>query len=106
MHSSYSECVRSEKTGKFDAGSNSRRRAVADVVQTIFGVSLALGTACRRKQEAAAALADAHREALAAVRAAPAKQADKAGWKQAGRTCWLWATATPRVCIFSAASLY
>lgn len=76
------------------------RRAVAEVVQSVFAVPLALGTVCRREQETAAALADAHSQALTAVQSAPAKQVDETGWKKAGRPCWLWAAACRRVTAF------
>ena len=42
----------------------------------------------------------AHREAVAAVRAAAVKGADETSWKQAGKLCWLWAAATAGVSAF------
>jgi transposase len=76
------------------------KRGVEDVVETVFGVSLALGTVAAVEQEVSSALAPAHAEALAAVRQAPAKNADETGWKQAGRRCWLWTAVTAGVACF------
>jgi transposase len=67
------------------------KRGVEDVVETLFGVPVSLGTVAAAEQEMSAALATAHAEAVAAVRAAAAKNVDETGWKQAGRLCWLWA---------------
>jgi transposase IS66 family protein len=47
-----------------------------------------------------AALAAPHDEARQAVHSAAAKNVDETSWKQAGRTCWLWAAATATVAFF------
>jgi transposase len=59
-----------------------------------------LGTVSNLEQEVSAALADAHAEAQQAVQAAPAKNVDETGWKQAGAKRWLWGAATARVACF------
>lgn len=66
------------------------KRGVEEVVETVFGVPVSLGTVAQVEQEVRVALASAHAEAAAAVRQAPAKNVDETGWKQAGRLCWLW----------------
>jgi transposase len=76
------------------------KRGVEEVVETVFGVPVALGTVAAVEREASAALAQAHAEAAAAVRRAPAKNADETGWKVAGRLCWLWAAVTTRAAFF------
>ena len=76
------------------------KRGVEEVVETVFGVPLALGTVTAVEQEVSAALAPAHAEAVAAVRQAPAKNTDETGWKQAGRLCWLWTAVTSGVACF------
>jgi transposase len=76
------------------------KRGVEEVVETLFGVPVALGTVAAVEQEVSAALAPAHAEAVAAVRAAPVKNLDETGWKQAGRLCWLWAGITQTVACF------
>jgi transposase len=67
------------------------KRGVEDVVETLFGVPVSVGTVAAAEQEMSAALATAHAEAGAAVRAAAVKNVDETGWKRAGRLCWLWA---------------
>jgi transposase len=70
------------------------KRGVEEVVETLFGVPMSLGAVAAAEQEMSAALATAHADAIAAVRAAPVKNVDETGWKQAGRLCWLWAGVT------------
>ncbi|HEX2518899.1 MAG TPA: IS66 family transposase [Castellaniella sp.] len=76
------------------------KRGVEEIVETVFGVPISLGTVANLEQEMSAALAPAHAEAQQAVQAAPAKQADETGWKQAGQPRWLWAAATATVACF------
>lgn len=76
------------------------KRGVAEVVQTVFGVPLALGTVSAVEQEVSAALAPAHAEAAVTARQAKSVNVDETGWKQAGRTCWLWTAVTARVAYF------
>jgi transposase len=66
------------------------KRGVEEVVETVFGVPVALGTVSAAEQEASAALAPAHAEVAAHVQAAPVKHVDETGWKQSGQLCWLW----------------
>jgi transposase len=77
------------------------KRGVAEVVATVFGVPVALGTVSAVEREVSAALAAAHAEAVAAVRQAPVKNVDETGWKQAGRLCWLWTAVTHGVVAFT-----
>jgi len=76
------------------------KRGVEEVVETVFGVPVALGTVTAVEQEASAALAPAHAEAAQAVRHAPTKNTDETGRKQAGRLCWLWTAVTSGVACF------
>jgi transposase len=76
------------------------KRGVEEVVETIFGVPVALGTVTAVEHEASAALAPAHAEAGAAVRRAAAKNTDETGWKEAGRLCWLWTAVTTSAAYF------
>jgi transposase len=76
------------------------KRGVEEVVETVFGVPIGLGTVAAVEQEVSAALAPAHAEAVAAVRTAPVKNADETGWKQAGRLCWLWTAVSSGVACF------
>jgi transposase len=76
------------------------QRGVEDLVETVFGLPLGLGTVTNAEREVSQALAPAHAEAMAAVQAAPVKNADETGWKQAGRRCWLWVAATATIAAF------
>ena len=76
------------------------KRAVEDIALAVFDAPLSLGTVANLEQEMSAALADAHQQALAAVRQAEVKHADETSWKQAGRLRWLWAAATAHVAAF------
>src|SRR5207248_9484708 len=73
------------------------KRGVEEVVETVFGVPLALGVVANIEQEVSTALAPAHAAAVQAVRAAPVKHVDETGWKQAGRLCWLWTAVNAQV---------
>jgi transposase len=76
------------------------KRGVEEVAEALFGLPVALGTVAAAEREVSAALADAHAQAVAAVRSAPVKHVDETGWKRAGRLCWLWAGVTQAVACF------
>lgn len=76
------------------------KRTVVELLETVFGVPLALGSVTPLEQEMSAALQPAYDEAVQAVRQAPHKHADETGWKQAGRLCWLWGVATKTTAAF------
>jgi transposase len=76
------------------------KRGLEEIAEAVFEVPLALGTISRLEARMSAALAPAHAEALAAVRAAPVKHVDETGWKQAGVRRWLWLAATATTAVF------
>jgi len=76
------------------------KRGVEEIAGAVFDAPVGLGTVTNLEQEVSRALAPAHREARAAIAAAPVKHVDETGWKQAGKKRWLWAAATPRVAAF------
>jgi len=76
------------------------KRGLEEIAQAVFEVPLALGTVSHLEGQMSQALAAAHAEALEAVRAAPAKNVDETGWKQAGQKRWLWLAATSTVAAF------
>jgi transposase len=76
------------------------KRAVEEVVETLFGVPLALGTVSRLESQVSDALAAPHAEAAEAVCQAAVKHVDETGWRKAGRLCWLWAAVTHSVALF------
>jgi transposase len=75
-------------------------RGLEEIAQDVLEVPLSLGTVAHLRQQASQALAPAHAEALAAVRAAPVKNVDETSWKLAGRLCWLWLAAAGSVAAF------
>lgn len=76
------------------------KRGIEEIVETLFGLPIALGSVANLEQEMSAALEAAHGEAQQAVRQAPIKHVDETGWKQAGQRCWLWGAATTLVACF------
>jgi len=76
------------------------KRGVEEIAEAVLGLPIALGTVANLEREVGAALAPAHREAVAAVRRAEVKFADETGWKLWGKLCWLWAAAAGGVAAF------
>ena len=76
------------------------KRAVQEIVETVFQVPVSLGTVVASEQQMSAALATPHEEARDAVRDAPVKNTDETGWKRAGQRCWLWLAATSTVAYY------
>jgi transposase len=76
------------------------RRAVEEVVKTVFEVPISLGSVSGLEAQTSAALASAYQEAQAAVRDAPVKNTDETGWSEKGQKRWLWTAATATVAFF------
>lgn len=76
------------------------QRGLEEIATDVFDVPLSVGTVAKLQAEVSAALAPAHAEALAAVRAAGVKHVDETGWKLAGKLCWLWVAATGTAAAF------
>jgi transposase len=76
------------------------KRGLEEITEALFRVPIAVGTVANLEQEMSAALAPAHQQAVAALRAAPVKYVDETGWKQAGRKRWLWAAVAGGVVVF------
>lgn len=77
------------------------KRAIEEIADQVFDAPIALGTVVNLEQEVSAALADAHQEAQAAVRASAVKNVDETSWKLSGKLRWLWAAATTTVAVFT-----
>jgi transposase len=80
------------------------RREAADVCGTLLDAPLSVGSVDGLCQAASAALAAPVTEAQASVRTAARANADETGWRQAGRSHWLWCAVTPLVTVFRLAS--
>lgn len=76
------------------------RRGVEEIVETLFGVPICVGTIMNLEQETSAALANAHAEAAQAVQQAESKNVDETGWKQGRERRWLWGAATAAAAVF------
>ena len=76
------------------------KRGVAEIVETLYHMPIALGTVSNLEQEMSAALKPANGEAQQAVQQATVKHVDETGWKEAGNKRWLWAAATATVVCF------
>jgi transposase len=80
------------------------KRGLEEVVESLFGVPVALGTIANLEQKTSAALAAPHQEILQAIQQAAVKNVDETSWKQAGQKRWLWVAVTS-VAIFFAVKL-
>jgi transposase len=76
------------------------RRAVEEVVETVFEVPISLGSVSALEAATSAALAVSYQEAQAAVRNAPVKNTDETSWREKGQKRWLWTAATATVACF------
>jgi transposase len=76
------------------------QRGLEELAEDVFDVPLSLGTVGHLAEQASAALAPAHAEAVQAVRQAAVKNVDETSWKRAGDRCWLWAAATATAVAF------
>jgi len=76
------------------------QRGLEDVAEVVFGVPLSLGSVTSLQDQMGEALEPAHQGIADEVRAAPVKNADETGWKQAGGKRWLWAAVTTTAALF------
>jgi transposase len=76
------------------------QRGLEEIAEDVLEVPLSVGTVAHLQTQVSAALAPAHAEALAAVRAAAVKNVDETSWKLAGKLCWLWLAATGTAAAF------
>lgn len=76
------------------------KRTIEEIVRTLFGVPLSLGSVSNAEQEVAAALEQPYAQAQAAVEQAAVKNADETGWALVGKLCWLWMAVAAGVAFF------
>jgi len=76
------------------------KRRVVEILETVFGLALSLGSVSRHEAEMSVALAPAQEEVTRAVRAASALNLDETGWLQHGETRWLWLAASRCAALF------
>lgn len=75
-------------------------RQVQEVLATLFGVDLGLGSVPALKQATSVALAAPAAEAHAYVQAQGQANVDETGWREARRRAWLWVAVTAQVTVF------
>lgn len=79
---------------------NVSQRDVAEVLQTLFGLDLSLGSVSTLGQQVSAAVAAPVAEAQAYVQTQPVANADETSWRQGQQGCWLWVAVTAWVRVF------
>jgi transposase len=75
------------------------KRDARDLLQTVLGVSMAVGSVVACEQETSAATAAAHEEARLASAQVVAANLDETSWKLGKKMIWLW-TVVSSVCTF------
>jgi transposase len=81
---------------------NASKAQAAEVMGELLGVPLSTGQVCAIEQRAATALAGPAAELHAALPAGHVNM-DETGWKEAGRTAWLWVAVTASFTLFRVA---
>ena len=66
------------------------RRGVADVVRTIFGIDMSVGSVCNLHQEVSRAIEAPCEEIREALPQQPVLNVDETGWRSMGSKVWLW----------------
>jgi transposase len=84
----------------FSGRCHASKRTIEEILVSVFGVPMSLGSVAHAEEEVAAALEEPYTEAEAAVQAAPVKNADETGWAVAGKLCWLWMAVAGTVALF------
>ena len=84
--------------GYLSATAHVSRRATQQILKSVLGVELSLGSICAREKELAEALAVPYQQLKEEVRQAAVKYVDETGWKRAAQ--WLWVAATMRAVVF------
>ena len=81
---------------------NASKAQAAEVMAELLGVPLSTGQVCAIEQRAAGALAPAVAELQAALPGCHVNM-DETGWKESGRTAWLWVAVTASFTLFRVA---
>jgi len=76
------------------------KRVIEEILATLLGVPISLGSVSNAEAEVAAALEQPYAQAQTAVQQADIKHADETGWARAGKLCWMWMAATATVALF------
>jgi transposase len=76
------------------------QRDIQEMLLTLFGIEIGLGTIPAQEQRLSQALAQPMQEAQAFLHQQPVVNVDETGWRQEGQSGWLWVGSTPEVALF------
>ena len=76
------------------------KRLVQDLLSTVLGIDLSLGSVCRAEAVMSAAMAPAVEEARVYVRNSDEANLDETGWRQRRAKAWLWVAVSRLVTVF------
>jgi transposase len=76
------------------------KRAVAELMGDVFGVSMSVGAVIGCQTMASAALATPYEEAKTFIAKQPVRYADETSWRENRKRAFLWCAVTPRVTVF------
>ncbi len=77
------------------------QRDVAELLQTLYGLEISLGSITALEQGVSAAVAEPVAAAQAYVREQPVVNMDETGWHEATQRRWVWTAVTPLVTLFA-----
>jgi transposase len=79
------------------------RRGLQEILSTIFGVSICLGSVCNHLEEVGVTLAAECERIKESLTKQPVLNVDESGWKTKGIGRWLWVFVTPVIAYFHVA---
>ena len=80
------------------------KRQVKRVLQTLFGVEMAVGSVVASQQAISDSLAEAYETVQAHVHQAANRNIDETPWREGWQRAWLWSVATPAATLFRVAA--
>jgi len=75
-------------------------RDIQELMDTLFGVAMGLGTVSAQEHRLSQALVAPVQEAQAFLQQQPAVNVDETSWREEAQACWLWVASTPEVALF------
>lgn len=79
------------------------KRQVQRVLQTVFGIRMAVGSVVARQQEISDSLAEAYQTVQEYIHQAHHRHIDETPWRESWQRAWLWSVATPAATLFRVA---
>jgi transposase len=80
------------------------RRGCQEIVKTVFGIDICLGSVCKLHEEVSQSLARPVAQAKETLPEQPVLNIDETGWKTQGKSRWLWVFVTPVIAFFHVAA--